>query len=134
MARPARFERATAWFVARYSIQLSYGRLMEARDYPLLAAKTQGWRRGFGKNQTAKSPGCGVIQVAVLAVLSSKEVSYPGDEFAADCPGGDSLKSASLTLRLPDKQEDTGNFSLFRGKSARLMLPLLHPSAELRIR
>ena len=26
MARPARFERATAWFVARYSIQLSYGR------------------------------------------------------------------------------------------------------------
>ncbi len=27
MARPARFERATAWFVARYSIQLSYGRL-----------------------------------------------------------------------------------------------------------
>jgi hypothetical protein len=24
--RPARFERATAWFVARYSIQLSYGR------------------------------------------------------------------------------------------------------------
>ena len=27
MARPARFERATAWFVARYSIQLSYGRV-----------------------------------------------------------------------------------------------------------
>ena len=26
LARPARFERATAWFVARYSIQLSYGR------------------------------------------------------------------------------------------------------------
>lgn len=31
MARPARFERATAWFVARYSIQLSYGRLKEVR-------------------------------------------------------------------------------------------------------
>ncbi len=28
MARPARFERATAWFVARYSIQLSYGRVL----------------------------------------------------------------------------------------------------------
>ena len=28
MARPARFERATAWFVARYSIQLSYGRFI----------------------------------------------------------------------------------------------------------
>ena len=26
MARPDRFERPTAWFVARYSIQLSYGR------------------------------------------------------------------------------------------------------------
>ncbi len=31
MARPARFERATAWFVARYSIQLSYGRLAQPR-------------------------------------------------------------------------------------------------------
>ena len=28
LARPARFERATAWFVARYSIQLSYGRVL----------------------------------------------------------------------------------------------------------
>ena len=30
MARLARFERATAWFVARYSIQLSYRRVEEA--------------------------------------------------------------------------------------------------------
>ena len=28
MARPERFELPTAWFVARYSIQLSYGRIM----------------------------------------------------------------------------------------------------------
>ena len=27
MARPERFELPTAWFVARYSIQLSYGRI-----------------------------------------------------------------------------------------------------------
>jgi hypothetical protein len=27
MVRPERFELPTAWFVARYSIQLSYGRL-----------------------------------------------------------------------------------------------------------
>jgi hypothetical protein len=27
MARPERFELPTTWFVARYSIQLSYGRL-----------------------------------------------------------------------------------------------------------
>ncbi len=26
MARPERFERPTHWFVAKYSIQLSYGR------------------------------------------------------------------------------------------------------------
>ncbi len=26
MARPERFERPTPWFVAKYSIQLSYGR------------------------------------------------------------------------------------------------------------
>ena len=30
LARLARFERATAWFVARYSIQLSYRRLKGA--------------------------------------------------------------------------------------------------------
>ncbi len=27
MARPERFELPTSWFVAKYSIQLSYGRL-----------------------------------------------------------------------------------------------------------
>ena len=27
MVRPERFELPTAWFVARYSIQLSYGRI-----------------------------------------------------------------------------------------------------------
>ncbi len=39
MARPERFERPTAWFVARYSIQLSYGRvggriIQICRDFP----------------------------------------------------------------------------------------------------
>jgi hypothetical protein len=29
MARPERFELPTAWFVARYSIQLSYGRVID---------------------------------------------------------------------------------------------------------
>ena len=29
MARPERFELPTAWFVARYSIQLSYGRILK---------------------------------------------------------------------------------------------------------
>ena len=31
MARPERFELPTAWFVARYSIQLSYGRMVNRR-------------------------------------------------------------------------------------------------------
>ena len=34
MARPERFELPTAWFVARYSIQLSYGRIeVRTQDY-----------------------------------------------------------------------------------------------------
>ena len=32
MARPERFELPTTWFVARYSIQLSYGRWRRERD------------------------------------------------------------------------------------------------------
>ncbi len=32
MARPERFELPTAWFVARYSIQLSYGRLFRKQQ------------------------------------------------------------------------------------------------------
>ena len=43
MARLARFERATAWFVARYSIQLSYRR--EERYYKESMFASQGFIR-----------------------------------------------------------------------------------------
>ena len=33
LARPERFELPTPWFVAKYSIQLSYGRIEEDADY-----------------------------------------------------------------------------------------------------
>ena len=39
LARPERFERPTPWFVAKYSIQLSYGRAEEDADY------TDSWRK-----------------------------------------------------------------------------------------
>ena len=32
LARPERFELPTTWFEARYSIQLSYGRVLESDD------------------------------------------------------------------------------------------------------
>ena len=43
MARPARFERATAWFVAKYSIQLSYGRYLSVfiADYKIKKANQE---------------------------------------------------------------------------------------------
>ena len=42
MARPERFELPTAWFVARYSIQLSYGRIRKAVYYEIILAGCQG--------------------------------------------------------------------------------------------
>ena len=44
LARPTRFERVTAWFVARYSIQLSYGRV-EGRYYREEGVLSQGLGR-----------------------------------------------------------------------------------------
>ena len=57
LARPERFELPTAWFVARYSIQLSYGRIVNRRgiiqknhlssfphrnDFPLISTRLAG--------------------------------------------------------------------------------------------
>ncbi len=47
MARPERFERPTPWFVAKYSIQLSYGRATEGAHYTDSEQKRQGFRTIF---------------------------------------------------------------------------------------
>lgn len=49
MARPERFELPTAWFVARYSIQLSYGRIK--------VAEREGFEPSIGVNLYSLSRG-----------------------------------------------------------------------------
>ena len=48
MVRPERFELPTTWFVARYSIQLSYGRNKWINDEPACDYT----RQGSGKKRT----------------------------------------------------------------------------------
>ena len=50
MVRPERFELPTAWFVARYSIQLSYGRIRKAVYYEIILARCQGQDPQDGKD------------------------------------------------------------------------------------
>ena len=38
MARPERFELPTPWFVAKYSIQLSYGRMLRLGIIPMASS------------------------------------------------------------------------------------------------
>ena len=42
MVRPERFERPTPWFVAKYSIQLSYGRTVRAAHYTEASVECKG--------------------------------------------------------------------------------------------
>ena len=59
MARLARFERATAWFVARYSIQLSYRRV-EGRYYRYQSPLRRQKSPYLPNTPPATAPRCGV--------------------------------------------------------------------------
>ncbi len=61
LARPRRFERLTAWFVARYSIQLSYGRFGIFREQTASFTK----RRMITKQKKICD-----FSVAIFAILS----------------------------------------------------------------
>ena len=65
MARPARFERATAWFVARYSIQLSYGRV-------------RGRTIGMSCGQVKAAPALNTLRLAPLKPLFSISFTESG--------------------------------------------------------
>ena len=57
--RPARLERATFWFVAKRSIQLSYGREIEEKEFCHLAGKLS---TTSGKPQRVlRRPGSAII-------------------------------------------------------------------------
>ena len=46
MVRPERFELPTSWFVARRSIQLSYGRIDQRND--IILAEREGFEPSMG--------------------------------------------------------------------------------------
>jgi hypothetical protein len=59
VARPERFELPTPWFVARYSIQLSYGRAV------------QDWRATIGTHELSAEP--------IILKVNSAAVQQRGD-------------------------------------------------------
>ena len=53
MVRPERFELPTPWFVAKYSIQLSYGRVRQNYTLKQIARVTRLRVIGSGRSQLA---------------------------------------------------------------------------------
>ena len=68
MARPERFELPTPWFVARYSIQLSYGRVNDP-DY---------------RDSLARGRACGVRRLARTVPVASNLATGIGTAFAGE--------------------------------------------------
>ena len=55
LVRPERFERPTPWFVAKYSIQLSYGRAVRAVNYREDSQESKGFLKVFRKSDESFS-------------------------------------------------------------------------------
>ena len=56
MARPKRFELLTPWFVAKYSIQLSYGRFEGCALYAFFASMADATTHNLAETESAEQP------------------------------------------------------------------------------
>ena len=56
MVRPDEFESPTPWFVAKYSIQLSYGRFLKRHDYMTKTIAEQWGKENYWQLAVAAAP------------------------------------------------------------------------------
>ena len=109
MARPERFERPTPWFVAKYSIQLSYGRAVRAAHYT---------DRGVECNPSEGNPPMTLIPVRMP--------KYPECwESCGSCASGDVFILEVLVQPGDVVQRDDNILTLETGKVA-LDIPTPH--------
>jgi hypothetical protein len=88
MVRPERIELPTSWFVAKHSIQLSYGRIL-VEKCPQIITETESFRpTGLAETRRRK---------LVDNSLAEFDLRYP---VRAKTPAGSAISSASLRRKL----------------------------------